>query len=80
VAVGLGLLVLFMSLAATLPRFPNGVIAASAIPFLAGLGLLFEYRMRCKEIDAGGFQGVNPRATLPLFLWVDTHKPIVDNW
>ncbi len=52
VAAGLGLLVLFSSLAATLPQFPKGVIGASAIPFFIGLGLLFEYRMRRREMDA----------------------------
>jgi hypothetical protein len=52
VAVGLGLLVLFTSLAETLPELPKGVIAISAIPFLVGLGLLIEYRMRRNEIAA----------------------------
>ncbi len=52
VAVGLGLLVLFTALAETIPPFPKGVIGASAIPFLVGLGLLLEYRIRRKELAA----------------------------
>jgi len=52
VAVGLGLSVLFASLAETVPQFPKGVIAISAIPFLLGLGFLLEYRLRRKEIAA----------------------------
>jgi hypothetical protein len=52
VAVGLGLLILFTALAETLPQFPKGVIAVCAIPFLVGLGLLVEYRIRRKEIAA----------------------------
>jgi hypothetical protein len=52
VAVGLGLLILFTTLAETLPQFPKGVIAVSTIPFLVGLGLLLEYRLRRKEIEA----------------------------
>ncbi len=51
IAVGLGLLVLFTSLAETLPEFPKGVIAVSAIPFLVGVGLLYEYHLRIKERD-----------------------------
>jgi protein-S-isoprenylcysteine O-methyltransferase Ste14 len=57
VAVGLGLLVLFVSLATTLPasaEFPKGVIAVAAIPFLVGLGLLFEYRLRVRELKERG--------------------------
>jgi Domain of unknown function (DUF6249) len=57
VAVGLGLLVLFTSLAETLPpeqNFPKGVIAVSAVPFFLGLGFLLEYRMRRKEMEARG--------------------------
>lgn len=52
VAVGLGLLILFTTLAETLPQFPKGVIAVSAIPFLVGMGLLLEYRLRRKELAA----------------------------
>lgn len=52
VAVGLGLFVLFTALAETVPAFPRGVAAVSAIPFLVGLGLLLEYRMRRKESSA----------------------------
>ena len=52
VAVALGLSALFTSLAETVPQFPKGVIAISAIPFLVGLGLLLEYRIRRKEIEA----------------------------
>ena len=52
VAVGLGLLVLFTALTVTLPEFPKGVIAVSAIPFFVGLGLLLEYRTRRREIAA----------------------------
>lgn len=55
VAVGLGLLVLFATLAETLPPerpFPKGVIATSAIPLFLGLGFLLEYRIRRKEIAA----------------------------
>jgi hypothetical protein len=52
VALGLGLLVLFSSLAQTIPQFPKGVIAVSAIPFLIGLGFLLEYRMRRGAIAA----------------------------
>lgn len=46
VAVGLGLLVLFTSLAETVPQFHKGVIGASAIPFFIGVGFLIEYRIR----------------------------------
>jgi hypothetical protein len=46
VAVGLGLLILFAGLAETEPRFPKGVIGASAIPLFIGVGFLLEYRMR----------------------------------
>jgi len=52
VAAGLGLLVLFTALAETIPDLPRGVIAVSVIPFFIGLGLLFEYRTRRKEIAA----------------------------
>jgi hypothetical protein len=52
IAVGLGLLVLFTSLAETLPEFPKGVIAASAVPFFIGIGFLIEYRLRRKEMEA----------------------------
>jgi hypothetical protein len=52
VAVGLGLLILFTTLAETIPEFPKGVIAVSVVPFLVGLGLLIEYRMRRKELAA----------------------------
>jgi Domain of unknown function (DUF6249) len=50
IAVGLGLLILFVSLAETVPQFSKGVIAVSCIPFFLGLGFLLEYRMRRKEI------------------------------
>jgi hypothetical protein len=50
--VGLGLLVLFASLAETMPRFPKGVIAVSAIPLFIGLGFLIEYRLRRLETAA----------------------------
>jgi hypothetical protein len=53
VAVGLGLLVLFIALAETLPQFPKGVIAVSAVPFFVGVGCLIEYRIRRAEIAAG---------------------------
>ena len=36
IAVGLWLLVLFTAVAETLPEFPKGVIAVSAVPFLLG--------------------------------------------
>jgi hypothetical protein len=49
VALGLGLLVLFTSLAVTTPRFPKGVIGVAAIPFFVGIGFLIEYRMRRGE-------------------------------
>jgi hypothetical protein len=52
VAVGLGLLVLFIALSETIPEFPKGVIAASAVPFFIGVGFLIEYRMRRTEIAA----------------------------
>jgi hypothetical protein len=56
VAIGLGLLILFTSLAATVVSatkpFPKGIIAISAIPLLLGFGFLIEYRMRRKEIGA----------------------------
>src|SRR5580693_4431658 len=52
VAIGLGLSILFTALADTLPQFPKGVIAVSAIPFLLGLGLLLKYRTRRKELAA----------------------------
>src|SRR5271165_5650103 len=52
IAVGLGLLTLFTALALSLPEFPKGVIAVSAIPFFIGLGLLAEYRIRRKELQA----------------------------
>ncbi len=57
IAIGLGLLVLFTSLAATVPperSFPRGVIAVSVIPLLLGLGFLIESRIRRKEADARG--------------------------
>jgi hypothetical protein len=50
IAIGLGLLVLFASLAATLPEFPKGVIAVSAIPVLIGVALLIEHRVRMREL------------------------------
>jgi MFS superfamily sulfate permease-like transporter len=52
VAVGLGLLVLFTALAATIPEFKKGVIAVSAVPFFLGVGFLIEYRLRRKEIES----------------------------
>jgi hypothetical protein len=55
VAIGLGLLILFTSLAATVPPdrpFPKGIIAVSGIPLLLGFGFLIEYRMRRKEAEA----------------------------
>jgi hypothetical protein len=51
--VGLGLLVLFTALAETIPVFPKGVIAVSAVPFFIGLGLLIEYRIRRSDGGAG---------------------------
>jgi hypothetical protein len=50
VAIGLGLLALFVSLAETLPEFPKGVIAVSAIPVLIGVALLIEHRIRMREL------------------------------
>jgi hypothetical protein len=50
VAIGLGLLVLLGALAVSLPQFPKGVIAVSAIPFLIGVALLYEYRVRAREL------------------------------
>jgi hypothetical protein len=52
VAVSLGLLVLFTTLSETIPEFPRGVIAVSAVPFFIGVGFLIEYRMRRSEIAA----------------------------
>jgi hypothetical protein len=49
-AVGLGLLVLFAALAATIPEFPKAVIAVSAIPLFIGLAFLIEYRVRAKQL------------------------------
>lgn len=49
-AVGLGLLVLFPALALTVPRFPIGVTAIAAIPILVGAALLYEYRVRSREL------------------------------
>jgi hypothetical protein len=49
VAIGLGLLVLFIGLSATIPRFPKGIIGVAATPFFIGLGLLIEYRIRRGE-------------------------------
>jgi Domain of unknown function (DUF6249) len=46
VATALGLLVLFIGLSMTIPRFPKGVIGVAAIPFFIGLGFLLEYKMR----------------------------------
>jgi hypothetical protein len=51
-AVGLGLLILFASLAASIPKFPVGVTAVSAVPIFLGVGFFIEYRMRRKEIDS----------------------------
>jgi hypothetical protein len=51
--VGLGLLVLFTALAETLPAFPKGVIAVSAVPLFIGLGFLIEYRIRRSDGGAG---------------------------
>jgi hypothetical protein len=50
VAIGLGLLFLFIALAGTISVFPKGVIAVSAIPFLLGVGFLIEYRLRSKQL------------------------------
>ena len=50
VAVGLGLLVLFPALAATVPGFPKGVIAVAVIPLLVGVALFHEYRVRSREL------------------------------
>jgi sterol desaturase/sphingolipid hydroxylase (fatty acid hydroxylase superfamily) len=50
IAVGLGVLVLLVALAASLPEFPRGVIAVSAIPTLIGVALLIEHRVRSREL------------------------------
>jgi hypothetical protein len=50
VAVGLGLAALFPALAATVPNFPKGLVAVAAIPILVGLALLYEYRVRSREL------------------------------
>jgi hypothetical protein len=50
VAIGLGLLVLLVSLSMSLPEFPKGVIAASAIPTLIGVALLIEHRVRSRAL------------------------------
>ncbi len=51
--VGLGLLVLLTALAETIPVFPKGVIAVSAVPFFIGVGFLIEYRIRRSDGGAG---------------------------
>ena len=53
VAVGLGLLVMFYALAETIPKFPLGVTAVSAVPFFIGVGFLLECRIRRKELASG---------------------------
>jgi hypothetical protein len=50
IAVGVGLLVLFPALAATVPAFPKGVTAVAAIPILVGAALYHEYRVRIREL------------------------------
>lgn len=57
-AVGAGLLVLFPVLAATMPALPKGVTAVAAIPLLVGLALLYEYRVRMREL------GPRPKPTV----------------
>jgi len=48
--VGLGLLFLFVGLYKSVPAFPEGVIAVSAIPFFVGMALFYEYRVRMREL------------------------------
>ena len=49
VALGLGLLVLFTSLAWSISKFPTGFVGIAAIPFFIGIGFLIEYRMRRRD-------------------------------
>jgi len=50
IAVGIGLVALFLGLAWSLPEFPIGVSAVAVIPFLIGLVLLYEYNVRIREL------------------------------
>jgi ABC-type Fe3+ transport system permease subunit len=50
VAVGLGLVALFVGLWWSVEGFPFGVCFAATIPFLIGVAFLYEYRMRRKEL------------------------------
>ena len=50
IAVGIGLVPLFLALAWSIPEFPVGVTAVAAIPFLIGLALLYEYGVRTREL------------------------------
>jgi Domain of unknown function (DUF6249) len=58
-AAGLGLLILFGALAATVPGFAKGVIAIAAIPILIGAALLIEHRVRVRELKER--EQTNPR-------------------
>ena len=49
-AVGLGLVPLFLGLWWSLPEFPGGVTAVAAIPFLVGVALFYEFRVRIREL------------------------------
>jgi len=57
VAAGVGLLILFTSLAVSL-LIPRAVIAVSAIPFLIGVAFLIEYRVRMRELKVRGGESV----------------------
>jgi hypothetical protein len=50
VAVGLGLVPLFVGLWWSVPEFPFAVTFTATIPFLIGVALLYEYRTRRKEL------------------------------
>jgi len=56
-SVGVGLLALLAALAFTLPEFPRGLVAIAAIPILVGAALLYEHRVRLRELG--------PRVTPP---------------
>jgi len=50
IAVGIGLVPLFLGLWWSVPEFPAGVTTAAAIPFLIGVALFYEYTVRIREL------------------------------
>jgi hypothetical protein len=65
IAVGLGLLALLAGLSVSLPQFPKGIMAASAIPFLIGVALVYESRVRIRELGPRRNQDIAPRPDGP---------------